>query len=65
MITVIKSVIIILICLGGIGFALYDLFTGKISEDPVLRKRVITVLYIIFILVGVSIIAKHAEAIIN
>jgi len=65
MIAIIKSVIIVILCLGGIGFAIYDLLTGKISEDPVLRKRIMKVLYILLILNGISIIVKHVEIIIN
>jgi hypothetical protein len=65
MFQIIKSISILILAAGGIIFALVDLFTGKITDDPLTRKRIHLILYIIFIVLAVSLIIEKIEFLIN
>ena len=57
----IKQILIIILSAGGIIVAVYDMITGKLTENSKTRKRINFWLYLIMIIIAVKLIIENFE----
>ena len=61
----VKEILIIVLSAGGITAAVYDMVTGKLTDNPKMRRRINFCLYLILIIIAVKLIIKNFRLVIS